>query len=119
MPSVPAGLLYGLPHSNFTFTSISLAKKRSCTKRGDWRGAKRSREAFVEGMEGQPKGLAWRNPAKPGFRHEGPEMRPNYMKNFCKCKTAVWSEGAGNFGCRDFPVLYFSGVEKHYNNGKG
>jgi hypothetical protein len=40
-------------------------------------------------MEGQPKGVAWRNPAKPGFRHEVPEMRPNYMKNFCKSKTAV------------------------------
>jgi hypothetical protein len=40
-------------------------------------------------MEGQPKGLAWRNPAKPDFRHEGPEMRPDYMKNFCKCKSAA------------------------------
>ncbi|MDR2343801.1 MAG: hypothetical protein LBD86_04635 [Spirochaetaceae bacterium] len=44
--------------------------------------AKRSREAFAQGMEGQHKGLAWRNPAKPGFRHEGPEMRPNYMSLF-------------------------------------
>jgi hypothetical protein len=39
-------------------------------------------------MEGQPKGLALRNPAKPGFRHEGPEMRPNYKKNFLKYRTA-------------------------------
>jgi hypothetical protein len=38
-------------------------------------------------MEGQPKGLAWRKPAKPGFRHEVPEMRPNYMKIFFNCKT--------------------------------
>jgi hypothetical protein len=49
-------------------------------------------------MEGQPKGLAWRNPAKPGFRHEVPEMRPNYLKNFCKRKTAGltprWQTGA-------------------------
>jgi hypothetical protein len=50
--------------------------------------AKRSLEACPQGMARQPKGLAWRNPAKPGFRHEVPEMRPNYMKNFCKCKTA-------------------------------
>jgi hypothetical protein len=48
----------------------------------------------TRGLEGQPKGLAWRNPAKPGFRHFVPEMRPNFMKNFCKCKTAereVWT----------------------------
>jgi hypothetical protein len=30
-----------------------------------------------KGLEGQPKGLASRNPAKPDFRHEGPEMRQN------------------------------------------
>jgi hypothetical protein len=42
-------------------------------------------------MEGQPKGLALRNPAKPGFRHEVPQMRPYYLKNLYKCKTAVIS----------------------------
>jgi hypothetical protein len=56
---------------------LSLAKKQACTRKG---------------MEGQPKGLAPRNPAKPGFRHEVPEMRPYYLKNFYKFKTA----GTGN-----------------------
>jgi hypothetical protein len=40
-------------------------------------------------MEGQPKGLAWRNPAKPGFRHEVPEMRPYYLKNFVNATARI------------------------------
>jgi hypothetical protein len=48
-------------------------------------------------MEGQPKGLAWRNPAKPGFRHEVPEMRPYYLKNLCECKNTGLQPGAGAY----------------------
>jgi hypothetical protein len=63
---------------NFTFTCLSLPALPHCRK---------SRVRNAQGNGGATQGACLAEPRKARFP-AGPEMRPNYMKNFYKCRIA-------------------------------